>query len=283
MRGFDRLLLLSLLGYGLLALHLVVAGGFSLLERRLGGFLFVNTVAVLAALLPLAGLLWRRGNLDRVAMAWLWRAAALFVVSSLLHVASFSFGLGLEWGQWNWVGKLAVVLFLGLALLLLPAEMRKRTGIVTWVKPGAGRPVWIAVGIFALLGVVQALATDMAHDNLVETLAFQLTMPSLSEEWLFRGLLMALLFAAMPATWTIAGARLGPAWLASGLLFGAIHGLLYSPSEGILFEPLPILATGLAGLGFGWIAARAGSVWPAVIAHSLVNGFAPALALIGIG
>jgi hypothetical protein len=113
-----------------------------------------------------------------------------------------------------------------------------------------------------------------------ETLAFQLTMPSLAEEPLFRAILPALLSMALGSPWRFAGAQLGWWWLALGVIFGAGHGLHWSPSDGLVFQAMPIFETGLIGLWLGWLAARCGSVWPCVICHSLINSTGLAIALV---
>jgi len=67
--------------------------------------------------------------------------------------------------------------------------------------------------------------------------------------------------------------RLGPAAAIAGsaLLFAAMH-----------LDPVRFPAVLALGLLFGWLAWRAGSLWPAVAAHAANNGIAAALALGGV-
>lgn len=84
----------------------------------------------------------------------------------------------------------------------------------------------------------------------------------LCEEAAFRGYVQSALLT-----------RLGPAAAIAGsaLLFAAMH-----------LDPVRFPAVLALGLLFGWLAWRAGSLWPAVVAHAANNGIAAALALGGV-
>lgn len=77
----------------------------------------------------------------------------------------------------------------------------------------------------------------------------------LGEEWLCRGLLWV---ALRPLTGR------GVTIVVSAALFALLHGL----NGGYLLE---VPHRFVAGLGFGWLRDRSGSVWPAVLAHALHN------------
>jgi uncharacterized protein len=84
----------------------------------------------------------------------------------------------------------------------------------------------------------------------------------LCEEAAFRGYVQSALLT-----------RFGPAAAiaSSALLFAAMH-----------LDPVRFPAVLALGLLFGWLAWRAGSLWPAVAAHAANNGIAAALALGGV-
>jgi uncharacterized protein len=113
-----------------------------------------------------------------------------------------------------------------------------------------------------------------------ETLAFQLLMPSLAEEPVYRAILPALLSTALGSPWKIAGAQLGWWWLVCSMLFGMGHAIAWSSQGAIEFHATPFVLTGIVGLLFGWLAARCGSVWPCVICHSLINSTGLAIAMV---
>ena len=101
--------------------------------------------------------------------------------------------------------------------------------------------------------------------------------PALGEEWGWRGYLLP----------RLTGTR---GMVAGLLLSGAIWGLWHAPLT-LLGYNYPGLGpwaalyfTGfcvLAGVVFGWLRLRSGSVWPAVVAHASLNAVAPAVMLLG--
>ncbi|MFI7447112.1 lysostaphin resistance A-like protein [Nonomuraea sp. NPDC049714] len=103
------------------------------------------------------------------------------------------------------------------------------------------------------------------------------TIPALGEEWGWRGYLLPRLVGTRG---TVAGL----------LLSGAIWGLWHAPLT-LLGYNYPSLGpwaalyfTGfcvLAGVVFGWLRLRSGSVWPAVVAHASLNAVAPLTLLLG--
>jgi predicted Abi (CAAX) family protease len=197
----------------------------------------------------------------------------IFVATSIATVAPFIFGLP-EHG-WNWMGKLGSILMTALLLPMLPKEALQRSGL--FVLPTKDSTFAI-LGSFLLCALLSSIGDPGLPVNM-ETLAFQLTMPGLSEEPVFRAILPALLSMALGSPWKFAGAQLGWWWLALGVIFGAGHSLHWSPADGLAFQAIPFFTTGLIGLCFGWLAARCGSVWPCVICHGLINSTGLAIAL----
>ena len=91
---------------------------------------------------------------------------------------------------------------------------------------------------------------DSVRDALVVPLAL-VAVPAVSEELLFRGLLL-------PGLERRHGARVG--LVLSSLLFGVIHVL-----------PVAIVYATIAGLALGWLRQRTGSVLPSIAMHGAFN------------
>jgi membrane protease YdiL (CAAX protease family) len=85
----------------------------------------------------------------------------------------------------------------------------------------------------------------------------------LCEELLFRGLLQRVLTQRAGLVTGVVG---------SGLAFGLLH----------LSDPASVPPLIGLGLGLALLRARTGSLWPAVVAHTLNNGLAMALVLSGL-
>ncbi|QYC40513.1 CAAX amino terminal protease self- immunity [Nonomuraea coxensis DSM 45129] len=101
--------------------------------------------------------------------------------------------------------------------------------------------------------------------------------PALGEEWGWRGWLLPRLVAAKGVL---------PGLLLSGVIWGLWHAPLtllgYNyPRLGSWAALYFVGFCVLAGVLFGWLRLRTGSVWPAVVAHGSLNAVAPGVLLLG--
>lgn len=258
---------------------LYVGQGPDLAWKTVGGHMATFALsAALACVLVLASS--RRETADRIGHLAL--AALIFVNSMALTYAPLVVdGIPDFGGNLNWVGKTLALVFAMLSFLLLPASLRRESGVLSPLRSGSVAPTLIALAAFGALGVGLTFASADAG-NLLEQTAFQLTLPSLSEEILFRGVLLALFLRVASGGPVLLGVSFGAPFVATSVLFGLVHGFVFAPSEGFIFDPLPVVVTGVIGLALAWLTVRSGSIWPAVIAHSLLNATGPALRLAGI-
>jgi membrane protease YdiL (CAAX protease family) len=172
--------------------------------------------------------------------------------------------------SWNWFGKLvdfsAAVVF----VVFYKRLSRKEYGITLSLEKSSLRPVVISILGFIFLTALSGIGGEF-HSPSIETLLFQLTMPGLSEELIFRGILLALLNKTYGTPWKLWGANLGWGAIITTLLFGLVHGLSISPSYEFQFNLGAILATGAAGFFFVWSKERSKSLLPGILAHNLSN------------
>ncbi len=272
---------LTLVGFAVFGIHLGLERDWPTAWTRVGGFASASLISAAAAALLLLLAARRPGAAGN--MICLWAALLLFIATNMLtwlpSILAVPPGLGPSWSRFNWIGKVAVLGYALLSFALLPAQLRRATGLFANPRPGSWRATLIALGGFLGLGLALALAAADPREANIETLVFQATLPSITEEPVFRGLLAALFAGVLDERWVLAGARIGWGWLACGLLFGLVHGLVFSPAHGLLFQPVPILATAVLGLMMGWLVARCGALWPAMLAHSFINATGPAVGL----
>ena len=171
-------------------------------------------------------------------------------------------------GSWNWDGK-AYSLGWALAFVAFGPLSTEEAGLTLRQRAGSVRAAALATAALTAasfgLGVLFGGGPPDA-----ETIAFQLTMPGLAEEVVFRGVLIGLLHRALPGGGL--AARVGPT-LVTAVAFGLVHGL--SVEGGIpSFEWLFFSYTFAGGLAYGWLRERTGSVAFPVLAHSLGNSVA---------
>jgi hypothetical protein len=170
--------------------------------------------------------------------------------------------------EWNWTGKVFAII----ASLVFIGLWRG----ITWREigfMGLRKGSWLPFIVLVLLSFVVFLSIYTKDvPTKVETLLFQLTMPGIDEEIVFRGILLVLLNRAFGTPWKVLGAKVGWGWLISSVLFGLIHGIGFTGSQfQFQFSLVPIIKAIIAGLTIGWLRERSGSLYPAIFLHATVD------------
>ncbi|HEY0048131.1 MAG TPA: CPBP family intramembrane glutamic endopeptidase [Pyrinomonadaceae bacterium] len=174
-------------------------------------------------------------------------------------------GLNLAGAGWNWTGKflsLALSATVIAALKLSPAAVGLTTG-QRHTKTGL-----VALLLFIVWGSCLGMLFKPGVPDM-ETLLFQATMPSLSEELVYRGIAPAILLGLFR------GQRFdyGMPWvviLSSAVVFGVWHGLKYS--NGLFgFDAMSALFPFIGSIPGGWLRYKTGSLLFPILAHSFAN------------
>lgn len=172
--------------------------------------------------------------------------------------------------QWNWVGKTAsaawAIGFVYTSTLLSKAD-------AGWtLKVKQGKSVFVLTALFLLLRLgLRIFFQRFAGGYRLETFCYEATLPGLSEEIVFRGILLGLLNKAFPATWTLLNASFGWGLVLTSVLFGLVHGLSFKEHWRPDFSSQRFLMTGGLGFVLGFIKEKAKSLAPAVLFHNLWN------------
>ncbi len=129
-------------------------------------------------------------------------------------------------GSWNWNGKLvdlAVLAVVAALFVVTGLFTRQELGATFVQSPGTWRAVLFAMAPLLCLFVF-AVWKLAPHEPLdAETIGYQLTMPGLTEELAYRGLLLALFDRMFVPARTILGAKMGYGALATSLAFAALR------------------------------------------------------------
>jgi membrane protease YdiL (CAAX protease family) len=136
-------------------------------------------------------------------------------------------------------------------------------------------PVAVLAGAEAVVALTGLTGTDLSAFPNVPDLAIQLVIVglfSLAEEIGWRGYLLPLVEQGWPGSRTLAAARVG-----------FLHGLWHLPvalvvsgaylTDGPRWLTVPLFLAVLttAGVLYGWLRDRSGSVWPAAVTHTVFN------------
>ena len=230
-----------------------------------------GAIAIVVLILSITGLVKARLN---------WALLSLVLIS-LYFAALFMGGQLIPLNQafpelsYNWGGKVAAILLWILTLVLL---LKLRTnftaaeaGFTLSQRPGSILPATIATILFVAIHIVISLSLGDSSKSTTEDFFFQMTMPGLDEEPMFRGILLYIMsLAIVSSRFNVLGAKINVAGLLLVVLFGLVHGVMYSNGEW-QFSALPIVITGAYGFVLLWLRERTGSLVFPIIAHNLVN------------
>lgn len=178
--------------------------------------------------------------------------------------------LSLVKSKWNWSGKFYSVVFGGLVYLLLRIKIkpfdfiRFKQNNKLLKKTILWSTVPLAIAMFSYFD------TSKAFD--FETLVFQVTMPGIDEELMFRAILLGLLLKSFKDKFTIFKINLGnPSVLFVALLFGLVHGIHVSNNLKVGFEFVSFSGSFTFGYIWGWVTLMSRSILQAVVSHNLTN------------
>ena len=210
-------------------------------------------IALLFVLVPKSAR--RRSAVGAIA----WFAGIAIADDLLLALPSVLTVIRLPGFDYNWAGKF-LSLALGLAsVYLLRIVTPSEAGWTSAQRPGSVRPAAIAVGSVLLLEMpLFWLMIDPAVPT-IEDHVFQLTMPGLSEELMYRGVLLALADRAAPPQWRVLGANMGWGAMATAVLFRAVHAVRLNSDWSVSVNWMAGLLPLLGGFVFAWLRAGPGA------------------------
>ncbi len=171
--------------------------------------------------------------------------------------------------RWNWEGKILAILF-GIICYFAFRKYFSENDFFTFKqdKDNFKNAVSVAVIVIILATIIGLLYPAAPFNS--ETLAFQLTMPGIDEEIMFRGILLGLLASSLREKIPFLG---NPAVLLTAILFGFVHALTLNKDLSISFEPIYFLHTGFGGYLFGWMTIKSRSILLATLSHGFGNFF----------
>ncbi len=210
-----------------------------------------------------SGLKWPT-NLDLGFKAYLVRIPVVFGLGAAAW-------LGLKSNEPAGVAATTLVWIVGLALMIWAANRHKE------VK--SGRANLIATLLFLSLPVGIALASGKLNLVIVSTVIWQFVFSGFGEEFIYRGYIQSRLNQAFGRPVYLFGIQFGAGLVIASLLFGLLHVIdSYDPTLG--FSSLAwgaLWGNLLAGLFFGVIREKTGSILAPAIAHGLPDAVGESL------
>lgn len=177
-------------------------------------------------------------------------------------------------GSWNWDGKIYGIVC-GIAIYFIFRRQLSNNNFFTLKQDKAGLKSALKVAVAILAIAILGGVVNEKEFN-IETLLFQISMPGIDEEIMYRGVLLGLMCSALRAG---GAAWRNPAIMINAVLFGLVHSL--SLGDGALqFNSVNFMWTGLLGYGFGYITIKTRSILIPMLTHNLYNFTLNLLAMI---
>src|SRR5699024_5964470 len=134
-----------------------------------------------------------------------------------------------------WQGKMVDLLWLAILFAVLWRWARQEAHLTWRTRPGSGRAALIVIGaafaVFAGLTVLSVAVDPAMHEAVgAEQVLYNTTIPTLTEELIWRAAMLAVLDRAYGTPWRLAGAPVGWGLVISSVAFGAGHLILLSPT-----------------------------------------------------
>lgn len=172
--------------------------------------------------------------------------------------------------KWNWSGKILSILLI-LCLWYLYKD-DKEFNVAAAGFTLHQKNVSLALGVLSILILIPfAFSKFDPQKSDMETLAFQALMPGMSEEPMFRGILLLLLCKALISkSIIIFRAPFDCGCLLAVLLFGIGHGLVIENSK-LIFSANIILGTSITGALLMWFRLITGSLLIPILLHNFIN------------
>lgn len=172
----------------------------------------------------------------------------------------------------HWQGKVLDLIWIAILFAMFRRWAKAEAGLRWRLRSGSAAPAWIAIGaVFVLFTALTALAvaTDPSASTPVgfEQIAFNATIPNLTEELIWRAAMLAVLDRVFGTPRSVLGAKVGWGAVVTAVVFGLGHAILLDQSGAWSVNVAGGVFALVMGLALAWIWARTGSVWPAFLLH----------------
>ncbi len=222
----------------------------------------------LFALLSLFGFVIARG---RVHLGWLGAALAVFLLQDFALTGGWQWFPALDWaaGPWPWEGQLAALaVMLAAAFVIFRKDPAEAGFTLRQRGPHPFRAWGFTLSVMVIFAVGAWRLVPGAFGEGLSDLAYLATLPGLSEELFYRGVLLAALDRAFSQRFSVVGVPLGWGAVMSALFFASAHTLGMTPQYLVSLEINAAAYYLLAGFTLVWVRAATGSLLAPVLLHN---------------
>ena len=212
---------------------------------------------------------------EKVNLKYLGLFILYFLTDSYIqHLSKLYFDLDFLGLKFAWIGKILSLCFALIVIFSVSKKDREEIGFTTksnsksQVKSG----ILIFLGFLAFDFVFKLILFPKGGDFDLETFAFQMTMPGLTEELVFRGILFWLLDKAFAPKWNFKGVKFGWGFVIITILFAEAHGVMLTENYEFKFDIITILYLAIiSSLSLGILRKLSGNLIFPILGHNIIN------------
>jgi membrane protease YdiL (CAAX protease family) len=169
--------------------------------------------------------------------------------------------------SWNWDGKILGILFGLICFFIFKNKFIKYNFFkIRQERENIKKTLVVSIIIIFITAIMWFILGESEFD--IETLVFQLIIPGIDEEIMYRGVLLGLLMSCIKDKIFF---RDYIGILIIAILFGFIHAFQLNDGYSIYFDWIYFIQTSFFGFVLGWITIKSRSILLAIIVHNLSN------------
>lgn len=173
--------------------------------------------------------------------------------------------------QYSWIPKLLSLVFVVVIYsIFMPTLFKKFGWHIKFDKKYLKVSLLLSLSLILIKCIPNYLDTSRETVTL-ERWLYQLSLPGLEEEIIFRGLLLVLLREMFTTDALIPAKKFAPDILIITLVFALAHSFQVDRTWHISFQAMPFVSAGLGGFVYSWLRVKHDSLAPAIICHNAVN------------
>lgn len=205
-----------------------------------------------------------------------------FIITNFLNaIPGYFDSLKILTSQWNWNGKIISLLFSIVFIMIFYRLLKDNYFFTIKQKENSIKStVSVMITILIIISLFMMLSGEKVKLN-IETLAFQISLPSLDEEFSYRGIMLGLLAPSISNYFSIYKFKLSnPAIWITAILFGLVHGFNLTIDWQLQINFFSFGYTFALGLIWGWMVLKSGSILIPILSHSSNNFIATLITML---
>ena len=212
---------------------------------------------------------------EKVNLKYLGLFVLYFLIDSYIqHLSKLYFDLDFLGLKFAWIGKILSLCFALIVVFSVSKKDREEIGFTTKTnsKSQMKSGILIFIVFLAFDFIFKMIWFPKDGDFDLEIFAFQMTMPGVTEELVFRGILFWLLDKAFEPKWDFKGVKFGWGFVIITILFAEAHGVMLTENYEFKFDIITILyLTIISSLSVGILRKLSGNLIFPILGHNAIN------------